>query len=252
MTLDRRLVVNADDFGLSVGVNSGILRAHIDGIVTTTSLMVRGAAAQEAVAAAARHPSLAVGLHVDLAEWVCAGGEWHAVYQVVDTADALAVADELECQLERFRVLTGRDPSHLDSHQHVHREEPVRSIMGRRAKELRVPLRHHGGARYCGAFYGQGRDGTPMPEAIGPDRLACLISEVPAGATELCCHPATHVEAGMAYGPERVRELQSLCDPRVRHAVARAGLRLCTFAEALAGPITSATLGPVNAGLRDD
>ncbi len=230
---DRRLVVNADDFGLSAGVNAGILRAHTEGIVTTTSLMVRGAAAQDAVAAVAQHPRLAVGLHVDLAEWACVDGEWSTTYQLVDTDDGAAVAQELERQLERFRELTGRDPSHLDSHQHAHREEPVRSILGRRAKELRVPLRHHGRVRYCGAFYGQGHDGTPLPEAITVPALGRLIAELPEGATELCCHPAARVGPAMSYGPERLRELESLCDPRVREAIGNAGVRLCTFSEAL-------------------
>jgi predicted glycoside hydrolase/deacetylase ChbG (UPF0249 family) len=234
MTAERRLVVNADDLGLSEGVNAGILRAHAEGIVTSASLMVRGAASREAVAAAAAHPCLALGLHVDLAEWVCEDGAWRACYEVVDTADADAVAAELERQIEAFRELTGREPSHLDSHQHVHREEPVRSIMGRRAKELRVPLRHHGRMRYCGAFYGQDHAGGPLPEAIGPAALAALIVALPEGATELCCHPAARVDPTHAYGPERLRELESLCDPGVRAALDRAGVRLCTFAEALA------------------
>lgn len=239
MTADRRLVVNADDFGLSAGVNAGILRAHAEGIVTTTSLMVRGPAAEDAVAAAADHPLLAIGLHVDLAEWVCSSGEWRANYEVVDTADASAVAAELERQLERFRELTGRDPSHLDSHQHVHREEPVRSIMGRRAKELRVPLRHHGRVRYCGAFYGHGHDGVALPEAITTESLVQLIADLPDGATELCCHPAARAEPGMAYGAERLQELESLCDPRVQDAIELAGVRLCTFAEARFDAIAS-------------
>jgi len=235
MTADRRLVVNADDFGLSAGVNDGILRGHVEGIVTTTSLMVRGPAAEAAVAAAAAHPRLALGLHVDLAEWIRVEGEWRCAYEVVDTDDAEAVAAELERQLERFRELTGRDPSHLDSHQHVHREEPVRSIMGRRAKALRVPLRHHGRVRYCGAFYGHGHGGAPLPEAITAVRLARLVEELPEGPTELCCHPAAAVDADMAYGAERLRELEALCDPRVREAMQRAGVRLCTFKEALTG-----------------
>lgn len=230
---DRLLVVNADDFGLTPGVNAGVVRAHEEGIVTTTSLMVRGAAAEEAAALAAVHPELAVGLHVDLAEWVCVKGCWRASYEVVDTADAAAVAAELERQLARFRELIGRDPTHLDSHQHVHRAEPVRSIMGVRARELRVPLRHHGRVRYCGAFYGQGRGGTPLPEAITPAALAALVAELPEGPTELCCHPAAAVQPGMAYGAERLLELEALCHPAVREAVARAGVRLCTFGQAL-------------------
>lgn len=231
---DRRLVVNADDFGLSPAVNAGILRAHADGIVTTASLMVRPPAAEQAVAAARRHPRLALGLHVDLGEWVRAGDGWHAAYEVVDTADPDAVAAELERQLDRFRALTGRDPSHLDSHQHVHREEPVRSILGVRARELRLPLRHHGRVRYCGAFYGQDGDGAPLPDAITPERLVRLVAGLPAGATELCCHPAAAPEPATGYGPERVRELESLCDRRVRAAIQQARVRLCTFREALA------------------
>lgn len=234
MTAERRLVVNADDFGLSAGVNAGVLRAHAGGIVTTTSLMVRAPAAEQAVAAARDHPRLALGLHVDLGEWVRGDDGWRAAYEVVDTADPVAVTAELERQLDRFRELTGRDPSHLDSHQHVHREEPVRSILGVRAKGLRVPLRHHGRVRYCGAFYGRDGEGAPLPGAITPERLVRLIAELPAGATELCCHPAAAPEPGTGYGVERVRELEALCDGRVRTALERARVRLCTFREALA------------------
>lgn len=225
--MTRLLVVNADDLGLSEAVNEGILHAHEHGIVTSASLMVRGAAAGEAARAAER-AGLGLGLHVDLAEWVCEDGEWHVSYEVVDTDDADAVAAELERQLDAFRELTGREPTHLDSHQHVHRSEPVRSIMGARARELRVPLRHHGYVRYCGAFYGQGSGGSPNLDAITPAALGRLLGELPGGATELCCHPATAGD-GLAYGAERVRELEALCDPSVRAAVDRAGIRLCGF-----------------------
>jgi predicted glycoside hydrolase/deacetylase ChbG (UPF0249 family) len=233
MTEERRLVVNADDLGLSPGVDAGILRAHRAGIVTSASLMVDGPSAAAAAAAAQEHPRLGLGLHVDLAEWACEAGEWRAVYEVVDTADAEAVAAELERQLERFAALTGRAPDHLDSHQHVHRAEPVRSIMGVRARELRVPLRHHGRVAYCGAFYGQGHAGAPLPDAITATALAALVTDLPLGATELCCHPAAEAPPGTGYGEERVRELEALCDGRVRDAVTRAGVRLCTFDEAL-------------------
>jgi len=232
MTHDRRLVVNADDFGLSDGVNAGILHAHGEGIVTSASLMVRGEAAAAAAVAAADHPRLGLGLHLDLAEWVCEDGEWRCVYQVVDCSDAAAVAAELERQLDAFRALCGREPTHLDSHQHVHREEPVRSIVGVRARELRLPLRHHGRVRYCGAFHGQGRAGTPQPEAITAVALRRLIAGLPEGATELCCHPAAAVDGDFAYTIERLAELEALCDPGVRTAVDAAGVRLCTFREA--------------------
>jgi predicted glycoside hydrolase/deacetylase ChbG (UPF0249 family) len=222
---ERRLVVNADDFGLSTGVNAGVLRAHREGIVTSASLMVRAPAAEHAVAAAASHPELGVGLHVDLGEWSQdAAGEWHARYIVVDTADEAAVVAELDEQVDRFRELVGRDPTHMDSHQHVHRAEPVRSAMGALAKRLRIPLRHHGRVRYCGAFYGAG--------AVGAAALVSLIDALPDGATELSCHPAAAVHPRWDYAHERRTELASLCHPSVRDAVERAGVRLCSFVTA--------------------
>jgi chitin disaccharide deacetylase len=222
---ERRLVVNADDFGLSDGVNAGVLRGHAEGIVTSASLMVRAPAAERAAALAAEHPALDLGLHVDLGEWWRdAAGDWHPRYEVVDTADEEAVVAELERQVERFRELTGRAPTHMDSHQHVHRAEPVRSAMGALAKALRVPLRHHGRVRYCGAFYGDG--------AVGAAALAAIIDGLPEGATELCCHPAAAVDPAWDYAHERRTELASLCHPSVRAAIERAGVRLCTFVSA--------------------
>jgi predicted glycoside hydrolase/deacetylase ChbG (UPF0249 family) len=75
----------------------------------------------------------------------------------------------------------------------------------------------------------------PLSEAIGPEQLARLIRELPAGATEICCHPATAVGPELAYGPERLIELEALCDPSVRQAAEQAQVRLCTFPLALAG-----------------
>src|SRR5262245_13398039 len=138
----RSLIVNADDFGLSAGVNRGIIEAHERGIVTSASLMVRGLAAAEAAAYARAHPALSVGLHLDLGEWVWRDGDWMSVYEVVRADDAEAVAAEVTRQLAAFVRLVGRGPTHLDSHQHLHRHEPIRSVLRRAADELGVPLRH--------------------------------------------------------------------------------------------------------------
>ncbi|MBA3475891.1 MAG: ChbG/HpnK family deacetylase [Actinobacteria bacterium] len=115
-----RLVVNADDFGRSSGVNRGLFEAHDRGIVTSASLMVRYPAAAEAAALARHRPRLGVGLHVDLGEWVYERDAWAAVYEV----DA-PVEDALAQQLDEFHRLLDRDPTHLDSHQHVHRRAPA-------------------------------------------------------------------------------------------------------------------------------
>ncbi len=227
----RELVVNADDLGLSPGVNRGIARAHLEGIVTSTSLMVRRSAAEHAAELVQELPGLGVGLHVDLAEWVAAPSGWRPLYAFVDDRDELAVAEEVERQLLLFEQLVGRPPDHLDSHQHAHRSEPLRSILGRRAKELRVPLRFHSRFEYFGGFYGQGRNGQELPAAISSQGLQTALAELPNEAAEICCHPAADLDFRSSYGRERLRELETLYDPGVRDAVAAAGFVLASFAE---------------------
>src|SRR5262245_59379506 len=122
---ERRLIVNADDFGQSPGVNRGIMEAIEGGIVTSVSLMVRWPAAVEAAAYARRAAGLSTGLHVDLGEWICDQGTWRSLYHVVAVDNPVAVKDEIGRQLLRFRELIGRDPTHLDAHQHQHRREPA-------------------------------------------------------------------------------------------------------------------------------
>ena len=228
----RTLVVNADDFGQSAGINAGIVEAHERGIVTSASLMVRWPAAGEAAELARSHPRLGVGLHLDLGEWAYRDGSWTPLYEVVPADDAAAVGAELERQLERFRELTGGDPTHIDSHQHAHRAEPVRSVVRAAARALGIPVRHFTeGIRYSGDFYGQGGSGYPVPEAIGVESLVRIIEMLPAGITELACHPGDASGLDSMYGAERTVELRTLCDPRVREAVERAGIRLASFAE---------------------
>jgi len=228
----KYLIVNADDFGLSPGVNRGIATAHERGIVTSASLMVRPAAAGDAAAYARGHTSLSLGLHVDLGEWVYRDGGWAALYEVANVEDSAAVRDEASRQLDRFLHLAGRPPTHIDSHQHVHRSEPARSVLEELAVRLRIPLRHVTPAvRYCGDFYGQTGKAAPLPEAISVDALVRVIEAIGEGVTELACHPGAAADAGSVYGPEREAEVNALCDPRVRAAVEDCAVRLCSFAD---------------------
>jgi predicted glycoside hydrolase/deacetylase ChbG (UPF0249 family) len=171
VTRSRVLIVNADDLGLSAGVDRGIARAHEHGVVTSASLMVRRPHAAAAAAWARRCPGLSVGLHVDLGEWRYADGRWALVEEVVALDDAAAVGEELERQLRRFGALVGTAPTHLDGHQHVHLQPPVRAVVERIGRRLAVPVRGCDAAvRHEGGFHGQSGRGEPWPEGIGPRR----------------------------------------------------------------------------------
>lgn len=225
----RLLIVNADDFGLSAGVNRGVIAAHENGIVTSASLMVRGEEAAAAAAYARRRNKLDIGLHIDLGEWFYAGGEWKALYEVVPLDDARAVEAEVEAQVAAFRRMVGADPTHLDSHQHVHQRDVVRAVATRLARAMSIPLRHDSRINYCGEFYGQTGEGSPLPSLIGADALSALLSTLPAGITELACHPGFAEELPTMYRNERALEVAALCDPRVRATIERESIELARF-----------------------
>ena len=227
---ERVLIVNADDFGLSPGVNAGVIRAYEQGILTSASLMVRFPAAAEAADYARAAPDLSLGLHVDLGEWTYNDGDWDTVYEVVSLDDPDVVIEEATRQIESFRRLTGQEPSHIDSHQHVHSWETVVQSFKTLARGLDVPLRHYtNGIAYCGDLYGQSTDGTPIPDAITVPALVEIIKGLPSGVTELACHPGLGGDSGSTYDRERAQEVEILCDPRVREALDREGVTLRSF-----------------------
>jgi predicted glycoside hydrolase/deacetylase ChbG (UPF0249 family) len=229
------LIVNADDFGQSSGVNRGVIEAHERGIVTSASLMARWPAAAEAAAYGRERPSLGLGLHVDLGEWAYRRGDWLPLYEVVPANDAAAVEREVADQLEIFRRLVGKDPTHIDSHQHVHLREPVRSILSDIASGLGVPLRHFSPAvHYCGKFYGQTAEGDPLAGPITVKGLLKIIAALPDGVTELGCHPGDGSDLQTMYRDERAEEVKILCDPKVRATLVSGSIELRSFASVMA------------------
>lgn len=226
----RYLIVNADDFGQSLGLNRGIIEAHERGIVTSASLMVRWPAAIEAANYARNHDRLSVGLHFDFSEWACRRGKWERLYQVVDEHDFHAVAREANRQLDLFQNLIGVKPTHLDSHQHAHREKALRPIFVQMASTLGVPLRGcTPKLRYYGGFYGQTTNGRPLPSFIRVRAVIKILGLLPPGFTELSCHPGYADDLNSIYQAERAMEVKTLCDPRVGIALEEMGIELCSF-----------------------
>jgi predicted glycoside hydrolase/deacetylase ChbG (UPF0249 family) len=244
----KRLIVNAEDFGRSGGANRGIIKAHAEGIVTSTTLSVQGAAAAEAVALAAENPKLGVGLcfvftgghpllpPAEIPSLVDASGRLPAGAEALAPARLDDVLAEARTQLRRFRELMTARPTHLDTYLGVHAVPvvleavlslswetglPVRSLspeMRERLRYERIPTPDH----FVSDFSGPG---------VSLEKLAHSLAEIGSGTSELLCRPA-EAEDGLPPGDSesRQKELEILTHAEARQAVRAAGIQLVSYA----------------------
>jgi len=151
-----QLIVNADDYGRAPGVSRGILTAHREGIVTSTTVMVNQPGVEEQVAEALACPRLGVGLHLAFTAWrpvlppeavpglVDEHGlflEQHDVWARAERIPLDQLQAELAAQLDRFVSLAGRLPDHLDCHHFVHLYPPFFQVYADLAAQFHLPLR---------------------------------------------------------------------------------------------------------------
>ena len=151
----RRLIVNADDFGLSTSVNTAVIRAHRDGILTTASLMVNEPGLDEAVALAKQNPKLGVGLHLSLLcgraalspekipGLVNARGEFSenpvatGFRYFFQRGLQQQLRAEIHAQFEKFRA-TGLPLDHVNGHLHLHLHPTVFRLLMEDAEKLGI------------------------------------------------------------------------------------------------------------------
>ena len=216
------LIVNADDFGYGRGVNRGIVEAIDRGIVTSAGLMVNTPGTEEAVRLAAERPRLSLGLHANFT---------NEAERLVEFDDPPTCRAELRRQFERFCELVGRKPTHLDSHQHVHRRRPCAPSFLELAGEYGIPLRDQPPVVFKGGFYGQWEYGVSDPTKVSFDALARILSqELTRGIYELAVHPGRFDPgAHYVYHRDRENELAALTDSRLRELLEREAIELTSY-----------------------
>ncbi len=244
-----RLIVNADDLGRTPGINDGIFAAHQRGLVSSATLMVAYPAAREAAQRLDQFPALGIGLHValtggepllpadELPSLVDGQGRFASHPDLFTAPDPEEVAAEVEAQFDRFRELTGRLPTHLDSHHHAHRHPVVCDALITIAAREGLPVRNTSAAvgerlrsagiattdAFVERFYAS-------EARLGP--FLDIIDGLTPGVTEVMCHPARLddlLRRGSSYVDEREVELAVLTDPRALQAVEDKGVRLIHF-----------------------
>jgi predicted glycoside hydrolase/deacetylase ChbG (UPF0249 family) len=154
--MSKQLIVNADDYGRAPGVSRGILAAHREGIVTSTTVMINQPGVEEQLAQALACPNLGLGLHLVFTAWrpvlpaeevpglVDDNGlflEQHDVWARAEQIPLDQLQAELTAQLERFVDLAGRLPDHLDCHHFVHLYPPFFQVYAELAARFHLPLR---------------------------------------------------------------------------------------------------------------
>jgi predicted glycoside hydrolase/deacetylase ChbG (UPF0249 family) len=251
--LARLLIVNADDFGRSAGVDDGIVRAHREGIVTSTTFMTNAPSTQHAASLARATPTLDVGVHLVLTygrplsdptgvpSLVREDGSFcrptDLLARPIDRAEALT---EYRAQYARARGLLGREPTHIDTHHWVHDHPALSWAVCELARATGAAARTHTpaqrdeyrekGVRTTDHFTRE----FQHPGHIEVADLLALLSRIEDGVTELMCHPGEpdpDLVATSAYARERPIELATLTDPRVRAALKKRHIVLTTFAE---------------------
>lgn len=151
-----RLIVHADDFGLSEGVNSGIIQAHREGVLTSASLIASGKGFEHAIELWRATPTLDIGVHLTLIEeepvspgndiptLLTKDGHFHrdaGVFMKRYLFGAISLEEitrELDAQI-KLVMARGVKVSHLDGHQHLHMVPGVRRVVGELARKYAIP-----------------------------------------------------------------------------------------------------------------
>lgn len=220
-----KLIVNADDFGYSKGINYGIIEAHRNGIVNSTTMMMNMPGVSHAVDLAKENPNLKVGIHLvltcgkplltDVPTLVDQDGFFKKNRDILESNISLEELErEWTAQVEKF-LETGLTLTHIDSHHHVHTVPRFLPIVQKLSKKFNLSVRRvsdhalEGVPPYSDVFlhefYGEGAT---------YDYFEKIVTQVQDGQTvEVMCHPGYldhEVLNNSSYAKDRVTEVEIL------------------------------------------
>ena len=207
----RYLIVNADDFGYSFSVNKGIIEAHTKGIVTSTTVLIDGIAAEEA-SELSQYKDLSVGLHF-----------------FPKSLDE--VQEELERQVKKFESIVGRTPDHIDTHKRMPTEdEEIEKLLREYSKKNKIPVRGISDVKFIKSFYGTRE---LKEENVSIDALKRAIDEATDEFNELMTHAGysdDYMRENSSYNDIREKELEAVLSPEAKAYIdSKEGLKLCNW-----------------------
>lgn len=256
----KHLIVNADDYGRTAAISTGIRHTHLNGIVSTTTAMLNFPTAQDDLRLALQDcPKLGLGVHLtftagrpvlpaaQVPTLVNAQGQFLKRYPHVNPVELKA---EWRAQIEKF-LITHATLDHLDSHHHAaYSTEMSLSLMLDLANEYSVPIRRpptldnvNNRLAFTERLLAQKQ--TPCPahtitafydQTATLKNLLHIITTLPDGIAEIMCHPG-HMDEEIlrdsAYNHQREVEIEVLTNVEARQALAANTISLTTFKRAL-------------------
>ncbi len=239
-----KLIINADDFGYSPGVNYGIIEAYRNGVVKSTTLMVNMNYVDHALKLSEENKYLGIGLHfvltagkplTDARSLVDEKGNFRKGLEYLENyAKIEDVEIELRAQLKKFKEIKGR-PSHIDTHHHVHKVKKVYEIVKKNALEERVPIRTFEQDEkvlstdgFYGGFYKDGVD---------TDALINILENAKRdgySTFEVMCHPGFidyELPKKTSYCDKRTYEIEVLKDNKLKKYIRDNNIDLINFKE---------------------
>lgn len=248
----KKLIVNADDFGFTHGINMGVVQAFTQGIVTSSTIMVNMPFADEAFELAKRH-KIPVGIHHNIThgENFLTGNDkglfgtdgkanlirTGKLESVLTNTDMDLVIREYAAQIEYFYKHMGKMPTHMDHH-HNHqavpgykeryfafaqsRNIPIRSRLYREAAEFNLTTANTIISKEF--FY---------EKDLYFNHLKSLLTLLPDGVTELVTHPSMKTGETIDSYTEipRYMQVQVLTDPRIAKTIEELQIILTTYDE---------------------
>jgi len=244
-----KLIINGDDFGLSEANTLGIIKAYKDGILRSTTMMTNMEHAAFAAGLMPKYPKLGVGLHLTLTMGkpilkthqtiVDQNGDFRKqseYYKKSFEIDLEEIKAEYQAQMDRFIELTGKLPTHIDHHHSQCLVEEAPAIFFELAKKYDLPIRNG----Y--ALFGEGYDYQKVDfvrdfyddnatiEFFLEDSANLLSYEI----VECMAHPG-YLDNDMyhksSYNLQRMKEMEILCDERVKNWVKENKIELVNFSD---------------------
>lgn len=249
----RQLIINADDFNLTLGVSRGILRAHDEGIVTSTTLLINLPLEETVIREIKKRRNLGAGLHLNVTlgkpvnrpsqvpTLVKEESRFRRPMDYLRKMPSLKeVLLEYEAQVQTFRECFGRLPDHLDTHHHLHDYPLFWKALSSLAEKWKLPVRRSR-IFQIKSFNGLLKGVKTTDYLFGnlearyhwePKSFWGIVENLPEGTSEIACHPGFcdhNLREISSFREGREAEFKLFSNHTLRRRISDLGIDLIRF-----------------------